>query len=112
MKFGTLEGVQESVNKLRNLLQALGQKGTLSLTPSVGQRCKFEISESLQIELQTPANIHYEFQVGVLVVKFEKPYPVVHYKMFTKDVTFVEITTERIDVSLAWSPDGYFEVLS
>lgn len=108
MKFGTLHGVRETLGQLHSMLPS----GRFTFQGTEGQKINIKLSDSVSLELPNPFVADIENQAGVLVVKFQKPYPVGTYRFVQKQVSFVQATVERIDLGLEWAPDGWLEVQS
>lgn len=112
IKLGTLDGVRNDLRSVQSILKSMGDSGTFEFKPSISETHELFLTKYISLKLQTPIKIDYEFQSTRLILKFEEPYPVGSYKVFSRQVTSVDVTLERINIGLAWSPDGYLEILS
>lgn len=106
----TAKGTKEKMADWKKILQITGKKGSWTWAVPGVKETTLQLSESASVKITLPLTITYEFISDKLILTFSQPYPLGHYKIFNKWAQSITVGTDRIEVELLMSPNGYLDI--
>lgn len=106
----TKAGAKDTIDDWKKILAATGVEGLWTWQIPGKKQVILQINDKTSVTITLPLTITYKFVGDKLNITFSKPNPIGHYKIFNKYAESISVGTDRIEIELLMSPNGYLDI--